>query len=126
MNNDKNFIAQQIRAQYTEKASTELEKLRKLDRKVKRPSNIFAYVFGSIGALVMGSGMSLIMTDISETIGISSPMIYGIIIGIVGLFITIVNYPIYKCILNKRRNKFADEVISLSDKIIESSGNTVI
>ncbi len=114
--NDQEFIIQKIRTQYTEKEHTTLDELKKLDAKVKRPANVFAYFFGSIAAIVMGSGMSLVMTDIAETVGINHPMLYGIIIGIVGMTMAIINYPIYKSILGSRRKKYADKIIDLSDK----------
>ena len=117
--NDQDFLVQKIRSQYTEKESTELDALRELDAKVKRPANVFAYVFGSISAIIMGVGMSLVMTDIAETVGIADPMLYGIIIGIAGMFMAIINYPIYKGILGARRKKFADKIIALSDKIMK-------
>ncbi len=117
--NDKDFLIQKIRTQYTEKEQTELDELKELDVKVKRPANVFAYVFGSIGAIIMGGGMSLVMTDIAETVGIENPMLYGIIIGIVGMLMAIINYPIYKGILGKRRKKYADKIIALSDKIMK-------
>ena len=116
--NDQEFLVQKIRSQYTEKESTELDALRELDAKVKRPANVFAYVFGSISAIIMGVGMSLVMTDIGTTVGISDPMLPGIIIGIAGMFMTIFNYPIYKRILGARRKKFADKIIAISDKIM--------
>lgn len=115
--NDQEFLVQKIRTQYTEKQHTALDKLKALDSKVKRPANVFAYVFGSIGAIIMGSGMSLVMTDIAKTVGISNPMTCGIVIGIVGMAMAIVNYPIYKGILASRRKKYADKIIALSDKI---------
>lgn len=116
--NDQEFLVQKIRTQYTEKENTALDELKKLDKAVKRPANVFAYIFGSIGAVVMGSGMSLVMTDISKTVGIESPMAIGIIIGVVGMAMTIFNYPIYKGILGARRKKYADKIIALSDKIM--------
>ena len=118
--NDQDFIIQKIRTQYTEKEQTQLDELKKLDSKVKRPANIFAYIFGSIGAIIMGSGMSLTMTDIGDIIGLSNPMPYGIIIGTIGMIMAIINYPIYKSILGSRRKKYADKIIELSDKIINS------
>ena len=117
--NDQKFLVQKIRSQYTEKESTELDALRELDAKVKRPANVFAYIFGSISAIIMGCGMSLIMTDIGATVGISDPMLPGIIIGIAGMFMAIINYPIYKHILGARRKKFADKIIAISDKIMK-------
>lgn len=117
---DKEFIIEKIRTEYTEKSSkvSELDQLRALDAKVKRPANVFAYIFGSISAIVMGSGMSLVMTDIAETVGISNPMVYGIVIGVVGMLMAIINYPIYKGILGARRKKYRAHILELSEKII--------
>lgn len=116
---EQEFLVQKIRTQYTEKEHTGLDELKELDSKVKRPANVFAYIFGSISAVIMGCGMSLVMTDIGATLGISEPMIPGIIIGIAGMLMAIVNYPLYKGILNSRRKKYADKIIALSDKIMK-------
>lgn len=74
-----------------------------LTEKVKRPANIFAYIFGIFGAIVMGSGMSLVMTDSSITLGIENAMGIGIVIGVVGMLMAIVNYPIFKRLLDSAR-----------------------
>lgn len=116
--NDQDFLVQKIRTQYIEKEHTELDELKELDTKVKRPANVFAYIFGSISAIIMGCGMSLVMTDIGTTVDISDPMLPGIIIGIAGMFMVIINYPIFKGILDARRKKFADKIIAISDKIM--------
>ena len=116
--NDQEFLVQKIRTQYTEKEHTALDELKALDKKVKRPANVFAYMFGTISAMIMGSGMSLVMTDIAEKVGIQNPMLCGIVIGIVGMFMASINYPIYKSILDSRRKKYADKIIALSDKIM--------
>jgi len=116
--NDQQFMAQKIRTQYMEKTPSELDDLRALDAKVKRPANIFAYVFGSISAIIMGAGMSLVMTDIGATFGIASAMIPGIAIGIVGLGMALLTYPMYKGILNSRKKKYGAEILRLSDKIM--------
>ncbi len=118
-NSDKQFMAQKIRAQYMEKEATELDSLRALDAKVKRPANVFAYIFGSISAIVMGAGMSLVMTPIAEQIGLGGdPIIYGIVIGVVGMIMAIINYPIYKGILGSRKKKFGAKILELSNKIM--------
>ena len=116
--NDQEFIVQKIRTQYTQKESNELDVLKALDNKVKRPANAFAYLFGSIGAIIMGAGMSLVMTDIGATVGIAEPMVPGIVIGVVGMLLVIINYPIYKGILGGRRKKYAQKIIALSDKLM--------
>ena len=115
--NDQDFLVQKIRTQYTEKEHTDLDALRALDARVKRPANVFAYIFGSVSAIIMGAGMSLVMTDIAETVGIGNPMVYGIIIGIAGMLMAIINYPVYKRIPSLRRKKYAGQIIALSEKI---------
>ncbi|MBQ7840642.1 MAG: hypothetical protein IJ390_09215 [Lachnospiraceae bacterium] len=117
--NDQDFLVQKIRTQYTEKGHTQLDALKELDSKVKRPANIFAYVFGSISAIIMGGGMSLVMTDIGSTIGVEKPMTPGIVIGVIGMIMAIINYPAYKGILSARRKKYADKIIALSDEIMK-------
>ncbi len=117
--NDQEFIVQKIRTQYTEKENTQLDELKKLDAKVKKPANVFAYVFGSVAAIIMGSGMSLVMTDIGEMLGIENSMFYGIAIGVIGMLMAIVNYPVFKKILASRRKKYADRIIALSNKIMK-------
>ena len=116
--NDQQFIAAKIRTQYMEKQPGDIDTLRKLDEKVKRPANVFAYIFGSISAIVMGAGMSLVMTDIGSTIGMESTMVPGSIIGIVGMLMVLVNYPMYKGILGSRKKKYGAEILKLSDKIM--------
>lgn len=117
--NDKQYIVDKIRSQYVEKQATELDTLRALDAKVKRPANVFAYIFGSLSAIVMGAGMSLIMTDIGASVGLGSdPMLPGVIIGVVGMIMALVNYPIYRGILGARKQKYAGEILSISEKII--------
>ena len=116
--NDKDFVVQKIRAQYTEKQATELDALRKLDERVKRPANVFSYIFGSISALIMGVGMSLVMTDIGAILGVADAMVPGIVIGVAGMVMAIINYPIFKGILNSRKKKYAPEILKLSEKIM--------
>ena len=89
-----------------------------MDAKVKRPANAFAYIFGSLSAIIMGAGMSLIMTDIGAILGIVNTMIPGVAIGVVGLFMAIINYPIYRGILKSRRQVYGAEILALSNKII--------
>ena len=116
--NDQQFMAQKIRTQDMEKQPSELDALRKLDARVKRPANVFGYAFGSLSAIVMGAGMSLVMTDIGAILGLASTMIPGIVIGVVGLGMALLTYPIYKAILNARKKKFGAEIIAMSEKIM--------
>ena len=117
MTNEKDFMVQKIRTQYMEREFTDLDALRALDKKVKLPANIFGYTFGSVGAIIAGAGMSLTMTELGAILGIANPMLVGIIIGIIGLAMAGVTYPIYKKILDGRKAAYRDEIFTLSDKI---------
>ena len=119
--NDQEFLVQKIRTQYTEKEHTELDELKELDKKVKRPANVFAYVFGSVSAIIMGSGMSLVMTELAESLGISgdAAMVIGIIVGIVGGILASLAYPIYNAIVMAKRKKLAPEIIRLTDELMK-------
>jgi hypothetical protein len=116
--NDKSFMVEKIRTKYVEKKDSSLDELRKLDKKVKAPAEVFAYIFGSISALIMGAGMSLVMTDVANMLGLGDMTVPGIAVGVVGMVLAIVNYPIYKGILTSRKKKYADKVLELSNKIL--------
>lgn len=116
---DKEFVVEKIRSQYTEQEHTELEELKALDAKVKKPAKVFGYTYGSVGAIVMGAGMSLVMTDIGTKIGLTATLVPGIAVGVVGLAMSCTTYPIYKKILSSRKKKYADRIMELSDRIMK-------
>jgi len=112
MNKNDKFIAQKLHTEYTEQKSSEVDKLCALDKKVKVPASIFAYTFGIVGALILGTGMCLAMKVIGDL------MALGIVIGILGIALISVNYPIYKAILRSRKAKYSKEIIELSEQIL--------
>ena len=116
---DQEFIVQKIRTQYTERQHTELDALKALDAKVKKPANVFAYTYGVAGAVVMGAGMSLVMTDIGAMIGLTATMVPGIVVGVLGLGMALTTYPLYKKILNSRKKKFAPQIMELSERLMQ-------
>lgn len=111
-----NNKTEKIRSQYVEKASSNFDKLKQLDKKVKFPAKLISFVIGTIGLLVMGFGMSIIMTDIGEFLKLSNTMFTGIAIGIIGILLAFIAYPINKTILKLRRKKYAGEILSLANK----------
>jgi hypothetical protein len=119
MNNDQEFLVQKIRTQYTETKHTELDELKALDAKVRKPANVFAYVYGSLSAIIMGAGMSLVMTDIGAIVGLANTMVSGILVGILGMGLALTTYPIYKKILNRRKKKFAPRILALSEQLLQ-------
>ena len=114
-----NREVQNIRKKYLPREATKLEELKALDARVKKPANVFAYTYGSVSAIIMGAGMSLIMTEIGAIIGLTSAMVPGVAIGVVGLGMALTTYPIYKGIWNSRKKKYAGEILALSEQIIQ-------
>lgn len=116
--NEQNTIAQKIRAQYTEPQSTRLDKLREMDAQVKRPANIFAYTFGIVGSLVLGTGMCLAMKIIGTGLSLAMPL--GIGIGLIGIAMVSGNYFLYEKLLDKRKKKYGKEILALSNEILNA------
>ncbi len=114
MNTDK-IYAQSLANEYAPKDTSKVVALQKLDRKAKLPANIFGYTFGIIGALIVGVGMCLSMQVIGPSTRAS--MVMGIIIGIVGLILVSVNYPLYKKIRENGKKKYAYEIMELAKQI---------
>ena len=111
-NEQQQKYARQMQYEYSEHGEIKLEKLQKLDRQVKRPAEIFTYFFGIVGALVLGVGMCLAMEVIGDL------MIPGIVIGVVGIVMVAVNYPIYRAIVKSRKQKYSAEVLRLTDDLL--------
>ena len=112
MNTDK-ILAEAIAKDYAPKENSKIVALKKLDKRAKLPATIFTYSWGIIFALVLGTGMSLAMQVIGNSI------MLGVIIGIVGLIGCIVNCPIYKKILEKGKAKYAYEIVQLAREIAD-------
>ncbi|MBE6604591.1 MAG: MotA/TolQ/ExbB proton channel family protein [Ruminococcaceae bacterium] len=111
MKNDQKFLLEKIRSQYTEEAHTALDALRALDRRVARPAVILAYTLGTVATLVFGTGMCLAMQVIGNA------MLPGIALGFVGLAAAVLNYPLYKKVLNARRRTFTPQIMALCEQL---------
>ena len=105
-------FAEKVQYQYSEHKETKADRLKKLDRAVKKPAVVFAYIFGIIGSLVLGIGMCFAMRVIGDI------MITGIVIGVIGILMVSVNYGIYQKILRSRKKKYADKVLTLSNELL--------
>ena len=108
-----------IRKKYMPPEEDKMERLRKLHHSATRKAQAWALVLGVIGALIMGSGMSLVMTDIGEMIGLSNAFIPGIVIGVIGMIPVGFAYPTYNRILKKERQRIAPEILRLSDELMK-------
>ena len=82
---------------------------------------MISIVLGTVGALLMGSGMSLIMTDLGVILGITGivSMIGGIMIALPGIILVAVAYPIYNKVLKKEREKIAPEILRLTEVLMK-------
>ena len=116
MNTDK-IYAEQLANEYAPKDTSKVVALRKLDARAKLPATIFTYTFGIIPALVTGVGMCFSMNVIGS--GTTTMFVLGVIVGIVGLAGMGINYPIYKKMLAKGKQKYAYEIIELAKEISE-------
>lgn len=112
-----------IRKKYAapEQAEDKMAQLRRLDAAVTQKATTVSLVFGIIGTLILGIGMSLAMTDIGKIIGLlgGMAMLVGILIGIVGIVLVCMAYPIHNCIIKKEREKIAPEIIRLTDELMK-------
>ena len=113
MNTNEKQFAEKIRRGYEEKTTTKLDELKALDRQTRRPAEVFAYIFGTLGSLVLGSGMCLAMPEVIE-----GYMPLGICVGLVGIAMVSLNYLIYKAGLRARRRKASPEIFRLSNEIL--------
>ena len=116
MNTDK-IIAEKIAGEYAPKQASKIVALKKLDRLAKRNAEIFAFTFGIVFSLVLGLGMSFAMGVIGDK-SIAS-MAIGIVVGLVGIAGISVNYPIYKKLLQKGKEKYGSDIIRLAQEIAE-------
>lgn len=115
MKNLDSVYAERIASEYTQKPASKLIALQKLDRKAKLPATVFTYTFGILGALVLGVGMCLCMGQIGA--GLSFAMPLGVVIGLVGIAMVCVNYPIYKKMLANGKKKYSFEIMELAKAI---------
>ena len=112
-----------IRDRYT--APTEVEdkmtRLRRLDASVTSTAQAVALTIGVIGTLMLGFGMSVIMTELSEILALSedAAMTLGVVVGILGGAFASLAYPIYNAIVKARRKKIAPEIIRLTDELMK-------
>ena len=109
-----------IRQKYQPQEEDKMERLRKLDASVTKKATAVSISIGIIGSLIMGSGMSLIMTNLGERIGLygMTGMIIAIIVGMIGMVLIGCAYPVYHRVIKKEREKIAPEILRLTDELM--------
>ena len=107
-----------IRKKYLPREEDKMEQLRRLHAIPTQKAQAASIAVGVIGALIMGTGMSLCMTELSGFLG-GTAMFIGIPVGIVGMILVALAYPIYNRVLKKERQKIAPEILRLSDELLK-------
>ena len=108
---------QEIRRQYLPKEEDKLAALRRLHAIPTQKAQAASLAVGIIGALILGTGMSLCMTDIGAALG-DLAWILGIVIGLAGMALAAAAYPIHNRVLKKERERIAPEILRPSDELI--------
>lgn len=106
-----------IRQKYLPKEEDKMEQLRRLHAIPTQKAQAAALSAGVVGTLIMGTGMSLVMTEIGDLLG-SLAIVAGITVGIVGIVLAALAYPIYNRVLKKQRQKIAPEILQLSGELL--------
>lgn len=107
-----------IRKKYSPREEDKMEQLRRLDRIPNQRAQVCSLCVGVIGALILGAGMSLCMTDLAAVLG-GIEMIIGIIVGLIGLVMVALAYPVYNRVLDKERKRIAPEILRLTEELMK-------
>lgn len=110
-----------IREKYIKKEEDKMQYLRRLDMGVAKKAQAASLSLGILGSLIMGAGMSLLMTELGELLGIfeNTAMLLGIIIGGAGVILVSLAYPTYIAVLKREKKKIAPEIIRLTDELMK-------
>jgi len=102
-----------IRSKYIPKEENKMERLQRLDASATQKATMYAIIVGVIGALILGTGMSCCMVW-ADTL-----LIPGIVIGVIGMAVVAVAYPLYNRTLKKERARIAPEILRLTDELMK-------
>lgn len=110
-----------IRQKYLPQGEDKLARLRKLHNSASQKARAWAVALGVIGALVLGTGMSFVMTDLGEILGIYRHLavVVGVGVGVAGMILVALAYPIYNRVLQKERVRIAPEILRLTDELLK-------
>ena len=107
-----------IREKYLPREENKMEQLRALHNSATRKAQAWAIALGVMGALIMGTGMSLAMTDIGAALG-QLAMVAGIVIGVIGMILVALAYPVYNHVLKKERQRIAPQILQLTEELLK-------
>jgi len=109
---------EEIRKKYLPKEEDKLETLRRLHAIPTQKAQAASIAMGIIGALILGTGMSLCMTELGAILG-SFSMVLGTVVGLAGMLMVVLAYPIHNYTLKKEREKIAPDILRLSEELLK-------
>lgn len=109
---------EEIRKAYLPKEEDKMEQLRRLHSIPTQKAQSASIAVGVIGALILGTGMSLCMTELGSALG-RLAMIIGVAVGLIGIVLVGAAYPLYNRVLKTQREKIALEILRLSDELLK-------
>ena len=107
-----------IRKMYLPKEEDKMKQLRRLHSIPTQKAQAASIAIGVLGTLILGTGMSLCMTDLGAALG-HLAMVIGILVGVLGLAMVAMAYPLYNIILRKERQRIAPEIMRLSEELLK-------
>lgn len=114
MNDLDKVYAESVAKEYMPKETNKVRQLKKLDERAKLPAFVTALSLGIIGTLIFGTGMCFGLGVFGMGTVI---MVIGILLGLIGVAICTINYPLYKKMLKKGKAKYAFEILELAKEI---------
>lgn len=107
-----------IRQKYVPREADKMERLRALDTSVEKKAAAAALSVGIEGTIIMGLGMSLVMSELGTSLG-TFALPVGIVVGIAGLIVLACAYPLHRHLLKLEREKIAPEILKLTDELMK-------
>ncbi len=106
-----------IRRQYSPQDKTEnkLERLRRLNNLVKNTAVAYSLILGILGILIFGLGLAMILEW--------NILFWGIALMVVACVPMAFSYPVYKKIFNAGKEKYGDEILRLSEELLNEKEN---
>lgn len=109
---------EEIRKAYLPREKDKMEQLRKLHAIPTQKAQAVSLAAGIMGALILGTGMSLCMTELGAALGTLS-VVLGILVGLIGMVLIALAYPAYSSTLKKEREKIAPDILQLTDELMK-------
>lgn len=107
-----------IRKKYLPKEEDKMEQLRRLHSIPTQKAQAASIAVGVLGALILGTGMSLCMAELGAALE-HFAMVIGVLAGLIGLIMVALAYPLFNYVLKKERKRIAPEILRLSDELLK-------